>query len=409
MNFLESVYIAFDSVRSNKLRASLTLLSISIGVFAIIGAGTLVSSIDNAVVNEMAGLGETTFAVSKMPAVVTGHDWHKYSKRKPITYTQFNSLKKKLTNVEYVSSLCQTGAKTVKAGALSSDPDVTLIGSDENYLLTASNTISTGREINTEDVSFNRNVAIIGNDLVVKLFPNTSPLGKKINIDNCNFEIIGVLEAKGAVLGKSQDNNVVVPISQYLKYYTSEWNESLTITVRAKNKEILNRTVEDAISEFRIIRNLKPWIDNDFEISTNESISEQFSGFTKFLTYFGMICGIMSLIAAGVGIMNIMLVSVKERTREIGIRKAIGAKNRSILMQFIIETITLCQIGGLMGIIAGLSGAWLLSLQLKLPLIFPTFWVITAIIVCTVLGVVSGLYPAWKAAKLDPIDSLRYE
>lgn len=410
MNFLESIYIAFDSVRSNKLRASLTLLSISIGVFAIIGAGTLVSSIDNAVVNEMAGLGETTYAISKMPAVVTGHDWRKYAKRKPITYTQFNELKKKLTgSVEYVNSICQSSGKTVKSGDLASDPDVSLIGSDENYLLSSTNTIKTGRELNVEDVNFNRNVAIIGNDLVVKLFPNTSPLGKKINIENQSFEIIGVLEPKGAVLGQSQDNNVTIPISQYLKYYTSEWEESLDITVRAKNKDILEKSIEDAIAEFRIIRNIKPWMENDFEITTNESISEQFSGFTKFLKYFGIICGVMSLIAAGVGIMNIMLVSVKERTREIGIRKAIGAKNRSILIQFILETITLCQIGGFIGIIAGLSGAWLLSMQLKLPLIFPIFWIITAIIVCTFLGIVSGSYPAWKAAKLDPIESLRYE
>ncbi len=409
MNFLESVNIAFDSVKSNKLRASLTLLSISIGVFAIIGAGTLVSSIDNAVVNEMAGLGETTFSISKMPAIVNGPEWHKYAKRKAITYSQFNILKKKLTNIEFVSSQSADGGKTVKSGALSTDPDVSLVGSDENYLLSASNSISTGREINAEDVSYNRNVAVIGNDLVVKLFENSTPLGKKIAIDNQTFEIVGVLETKGAVMGQSQDNIVVIPISQYLKYYSSEWDESLTITVRAKNKEKLDRAIEDAIAEFRIIRNLKPWIENDFEITTNESISEQFSGFTKFLTYFGIACGVMSLIAAGVGIMNIMLVSVKERTREIGIRKAIGAKNRSILMQFIVETITLCQIGGFMGIVAGLSGAWLLSLQLKLQLIFPTFWVITAIIVCTVLGVVSGIYPAWKAAKLDPIESLRYE
>jgi putative ABC transport system permease protein len=409
MNFLESIYIAFDSVKSNKIRASLTLLSISIGVFAIIGAGTLVSSINNAVVNEMAGLGETTFSISRMPAIVNGPEWHKYAKRKTITYSQFNSLKKKITNAEYVSSQTEDNGKTVKSGALSTDPDVSLVGSDENYLLTASNNIKTGREINAEDVTYNRNVAVIGNDLVVKLFPNTTALGKKITIENQSFEIIGVLESKGAVMGQSQDNLVVIPISQYLKYYSSEWTESLTITIRAKNKEVLNRAIDDAIAEFRVIRNLKPWIENDFEITTNESISEQFSSFTKYLSYFGFACGLMSLIAAGVGIMNIMLVSVKERTREIGIRKAIGAKNRSILMQFIVETITLCQIGGFMGIVAGIGGAWLLSLQLNLQLIFPTVWVIVAILVCTLLGLVSGLYPAWKAAKLDPIESLRYE
>ncbi len=409
MNVMESVYLAFDAVKSNKLRASLTLLSIAIGVFAIIGAGTLVSSIDNAVVNEMAGLGETTFAVSKMPAVVTGKTWRKYAQRKPITFTQFNALKRKITDVEFVSSICQTGAKTIKYSGLSTDPDVGLIGSDENYLSASSLNISSGRNLTAEDVNFNRHVCLLGNDVVVKLFANSSPLGKKIYIDKQTFEIIGVLEPKGAVLGQSQDNMVIVPISQYLKYYTSEWEESLTITIKANSKAVLEQTVQEAISEFRIIRNIKPWLENDFEITTNDSISEQFSGFTGFLTYFGIICGMISLIAAGVGIMNIMLVSVKERTREIGIRKAIGAKRKWILFQFLIETITLCQIGGAIGIITGIGGAWLLSINLKMAMVFPTDWIILAIIVCTVLGIVSGAYPAWRAAKLDPIDALRYE
>lgn len=409
MNIMESVYLAFDAVKSNKLRASLTLLSIAIGVFAIIGAGTLVSSIDNAVVNEMAGLGETTFAVSKMPAVVTGNNWRKYAKRKPITYTQFNNLKKKINDALYVSSICQTGAKTIKYSGSSTDPDVGLVGSDENYLASSSLNIKSGRNITDADVNFNRNVCLLGNDVVVKLFPNTSPLGKKVNIDKQAFEIIGVLEPKGAVLGQSQDNMVILPISQYLKYYTSEWEESLTITVRAKSKDVLDETVQNVISEFRIIRNIKPWLDNDFEITTNESISEQFSGLTGFLTYFGIICGVISLIAAGVGIMNIMLVSVKERTREIGIRKAIGAKRKWILSQFLIETITLCQIGGAIGIITGIGGAWLLSINLKMAMVFPVNWIIIAIIVCTLLGILSGAYPAWRAAKLDPIDALRYE
>lgn len=409
MNIMESVYLAFDSVRGNKLRASLTLLSVTIGVFAIIGAGTLTRSIENAVVNEMAGLGETTFVVSKMPAVVTGNNWRKYNKRKSITYRQFNELKKKLDNVEYVSSSCQTGGETVKASGLSTDPDVTVSGGDESILLTTTRDIKTGRQINAEDVSMNRNVGIIGNDLVVKLFPDVSPLGKNININNQKYEIIGVLTAKGAVLGQSQDNLVIIPISQYLKYFTSEWEESLTISVRAKNKEALDQTIQEAINQFRLVRNLKPWQENDFEITTNDSISDQFSGLTNFLTYFGLICGIVSLGAAGIGIMNIMLVSVKERTREIGIRKAIGARKRWILYQFIIETITLCQIGGAIGIVAGIAGAWALSIAMKMPLVFPIDWIIIAIVICTLLGLLSGAYPAWRAAKLDPIDALRYE
>jgi putative ABC transport system permease protein len=409
MNVKESVVMALDSVRGNKLRTSLTLLSIAIGVFAIIGAGSLVTSIDGAVSKEMEGLGETTFLISKMPAVVTEDVWRKYSKRKPITYSQFQDIKRVMKNVEFVSASSQSGGVRVKYNGQSTDPDVGLVGGDDNYLRTSSITIKKGREFMPEDVSFNRNVAIIGNDIVVKLFPNVSPIGKKITVDNHAFEVIGTLDAKGATMGQSQDNFILIPINQYLRYYSDEWSQSLNISIRAKSKDELDATLQTALSEFRIIRNLKPWIENDFEINTNESISETFSSFTSYLSYFGIICGGIALIAAGVGIMNIMLVSVKERTREIGIRKAIGAKEKQILFQFIIETITLCQFGGIIGIVTGIGGAALLSSALGMPVVFPTNWVLFAIGVCTFMGLIFGAYPAWRAAKLDPIDALRYE
>ncbi|MDD3125072.1 MAG: ABC transporter permease [Candidatus Kapabacteria bacterium] len=412
MNIMESVILAVDSVRSNKLRSILTLISVTIGVFAIIGAGTLTTSIESAVSTEMSSLGETNFTISRTPAVMQHGDWRKYMKRKAITYKQAAELKEELESnkyIEFVSSSCSGDATVVKYKSKSTDPDVYVQGGDDNYLASSARTIESGREIGIEDVKLSRNIALIGNDVAVKIFDGTSPLGKSITVGNQKYDVVGIFKAKGAVMGQSQDNLVVVPITNYLKYFSSEWEQSMDISVRAKDKKVLDDAINEAIGKFRIVRNIKPWAENDFEITTNEALSESFSGLTGFLKYFGLICGIVSLGAAGVGIMNIMLVSVKERTREIGVRKAIGAKKTWIILQFIIETITICQIGGFVGIVLGVGGAWALSLALEMPLVFPIDQIIFAVIICTVLGVISGAYPAWKAAKLDPIEALRYE
>jgi len=409
MNVIESIILAFDSVRVNKLRAILTLLSISIGVFAIVGAGTLVQSINNAVTGEMAALGENMFSVYRVPKIQTGHTWRKYRKRKPITYSQYTDLKDKLSIAKAVSSQSSTSGQTVQYESQATDPDVTLIGTDENHLLLTNTNLSEGRPITTQDIDMNRKVAMIGNDVVVKVFPSVSPIGKKIKIGNNQFTVIGILEEKGAVLGQSQDNKVIIPISQFLRYYANRWEESLDISIMAHSQIALQPTIDEAIGLMRAIRDVKPWQENDFELETNESISEQFASLTGYLSYFGLFSGAIALIAAGIGIMNIMLVSVKERTREIGIRKAVGAKRFWILLQFIIETITLCQIGGFIGIGLGVLGGLMLASSINISLTFPIDWVIISIVICTILGVVSGSYPAWKAATLDPIDALRYE
>ena len=269
--------------------------------------------------------------------------------------------------------------------------------------------VAEGRPITYEDVEYNSSVAVIGNDLVVKLFPKINPIGKKIKVKSQFYEVVGVLESKGAMLGTSQDNQVLITIPKYLQYYASEWEESLTLTIRSLDKSKVSNNMDEAIGAMRIARNLKPWEENSFEVETNESITEQFSGFTKYLSYFGAFCGAIALIAAGIGIMNIMLVSVKERTREIGIRKAIGARRSWILTQFIIETITLCQIGGIIGVGAGVGAGWILGKLIKIDIALPWSWIIFSLVICTLLGLLFGAYPAWKASKLDPIDALRYE
>ncbi len=408
MNFSESILIAFDSVRSNKLRSFLTLLSVMIGVFAIIGAGTLTRSVEDTVTKEVNSIGDATAIIGKFPAIPAGRDWQTYAKRKNITYKQYQKLKNTLKEAEYITSFTQTNGNVVKSSYDNSDPDVTLVGCDENGILGLSRDIQAGRNIINEDLVFRRNVAIIGKDIVTKVFKNNDPLGKSIIVGNQTYQIVGILKPKGATMGQSNDNMVLVPINLYLDYHSNS-RQSLTIMVHAKDKKSYDKVVQEAINKFRIIRNLKPWQSNDFEIESSSTIADTFSSFTSYLTYFGIICGVISLIAAGIGIMNIMLMSVKERTREIGVRKALGARKSWILYQFIIETITLCQIGAIAGIISGLGGAFILTNMMNMSLSFPIGWIIFAIVVCTLLGVVSGAYPAWKAANLDPIEALRYE
>lgn len=409
MNILESVKLAIDSIRVNKLRTFLTLLSISIGVFAIIGAGSLVASINSTVEGEIEALGETTFYIFKDPKIQMGNSWRKYARRKPITYAQYQQLKNKLSLVSLASAVSVSSGQTVKFGNNETNPDVNLIGVDEDYFILENRNFSDGRNIVKSDIIANRNVAVIGNDVKVKLFPNINPIGKMITINNQKYEIIGVLEPKGAMFGQSQDNMVLIPITHLLNYFASFWESSVQIVLRARSRDEFTQAIDEAIGVMRLVRNLKPWEENDFEIETNESIKEQFSGLTKYLQWFGFISGGIALIAAGVGIMNIMLVSVKERTREIGVRKAVGAKRRWIMYQFIIEAITLCQVGGAIGIVVGILAGGAFGLMIGGTFSIPIGWVIFSVIICTLLGVAFGAYPAWKAAKLDPIEALRYE
>jgi putative ABC transport system permease protein len=409
MNILESILQALESVRANKLRSGLTLLSISIGIFAIIGAGTAVNSLDNSVNTQLAAMGENTFSVKRTPSIQLGNTWRKYRMRKDITYAQAKDFKNRMQLSDQICISNASGGFTVKCGNLSTDPDVSLIGTDENYFSVRNVALSLGRSFTAEEISSASAVAIVGNDLIVKLFPYSSGLGEMITIRNQQFLIIGVLQPQGSMLGQSLDNQVMIPISNFMRYYTNEWDASVDIAVRASSREAFMPAMDEAIGILRSLRNVKPWEDNSFEIETNESLSNQFAGFSKYLSLFGFGSGLISLLAAGVGIMNIMLVSVKERTKEIGVRKALGARRSLILFQFIVEAITLCQLGGLIGIGMGVLGGFGLAQLINTPASLPVFWVVLSVSACTAMGLLFGGYPAWKAAKLDPIEALRYE
>ncbi|HZV13463.1 MAG TPA: ABC transporter permease [Candidatus Kapabacteria bacterium] len=409
MQIGESISLAVKSVLSNKLRSFLTLLSISIGVFAIVGATTIVDSFNAVFSDQLSALGGNTFSIQKYPAFMLGpKQWMKYSKRKDITYQQAMMVRDRATLAMSVSTTI-ANSFLVKGNGEVTDAPVSIIGGDDNYCVNNNFNVALGRALTAEDVTYKRDVAVLGADVAKRLFDVANPVGASVQIGPKTYTVIGVLAPTGTTFGISQDNFTLIPITSFLKYYTNEWNSSVNITVRARSKELLDETTDQVIGILRTIRKVAPWNDNDFEVATSESLTATFEGLTQYISYFAVGVSAISLLAAGIGIMNIMFVSVKERTREIGIRKAIGATRTNILTQFIIESITLCQLGGLAGIVLGIIAGNVIAIYLKTTFVIPYLWMLIAAVICTVIGVGFGAYPAWRAASLDPIDALRYE
>ena len=280
-------------------------------------------------------------------------------------------------------------------------------GVNEYFPPTNDYSITQGRFFTVKEINSSADLTVVGMDVVEKLFPKENPLEKKVLLDGHEFTIIGVFEPKGQSFGQSRDNLAVIPITKSLEIYGK--NNTINIAVQAKDKNSYEECVENIIQSFRIIRNVKPGEENNFEIYSNDSLIGTVNNFTKYFKYGAGFISFIALLAAGIGIMNIMLVSVTERTKEIGIRKAMGANNRNILIQFITEAIVLCEVGGVFGIFLGILAGNLLGIYLKSPVVIPIDWVFIGLFICTLVGVIFGVYPAYKAAKLNPIDALRYE
>lgn len=415
MNILESILIAVDAVRAHKLRSGLTLLSVGIGVFAIIASSGITGTLSKTLSTQLADLGEHSFLIQRTPSMQFGGNWRKYMRRKNITPDIAKELRNRMTTTNLISVSNTAPGYVIKAGLESTNPDVSLIGIDELYFNVNAVAISDGRIFNEQDIVLGSRMAIIGIDVVNALFPDGQPLGRRITIKNQEFNVVGILEKKGGILGQSQDNRVLIPLSVFITYYTWRWDTSVDISVKAISRDALESSVDEAIGYMRTLRGLKPWDENDFELDTNDALTSQFSNLGSAIAAVAWISGLGALLAAGIGIMNMMLVTVKERTREIGVRKALGARKRWIVRQFLIESITLCQLGGLTGVIGGLAISYLAAVIVRsesmptMTFVWPWEAVIFSVATCTAIGIGFGLYPAWRAAQLDPIEALRYE
>jgi putative ABC transport system permease protein len=406
----ESLTMALSAIRINKLRSTLTLLGIAVGVFSIIsvmtGMGVLISSIESG----LSQLGANTFQVQRMPAFQTGdpRDRAKLRNRKFISYIQGLKVKENTTLAKEVGLEAWTFGKTISTlHGQKTNPNVSVAGEDLEGVSTNNWSIGEGRLFTRDELNSGRKVAILGLQVKNKLFPKSDPIDQLIRIDGDQYIIIGTIEPKGGMLGGNQDNFVIIPLQTLFRKYGRD--RDMHIMVQALSRETVDECIEQVRGILRTARQVEPGKPDDFHIFSNDSLIEQFNGFTKYLRIGILVISAIALIAAGVGIMNIMLVSVTERTREIGIRKAIGARKNNILNQFILEAIVLSEFGGLLGIILGIVAGNILAFSLDVPPVIPWDWVIIGFVVCSFIGIVFGVYPAWKAANLDPIESLRYE
>ena len=407
MNFDEGLKLAFQTVKSNKMRTFLTTLGIVIGVTAVIGMMSIINALDRYMTKSLSSIGGNVFWIQKFPAVQVGHLDQKYRMRKDLKYEHAEAIKRSATLVSAVSAEFFRWGKTVKYKDRATNPNVLVYGGDEYWADVNGRNISEGRMISLMDVQHRRAVAVLGADVAEKLFPFTYPIGEQIKIDGIRYEVIGVMEKMGQAMMGNQDNIVTIPNSTFIKTY-GDWG-SINIAVKAKSAETILDAMDQVTAILRIARKVPPGTENDFEVVTADSIMNTLRNLTGFIFIAAVIiCGI-SLVVGGIGIMNIMLVSVTERTREIGIRKAVGAKRRHILTQFMTEAVGICLFGGLIGILLGVVVGLLIAKAFKLPPVIPLWSIFVGMGFSLLIGVVFGTYPALKAAKLDPIEALRYE
>lgn len=407
----ESAAMAVTAIAAHKLRSALTLLGVLVGVFSIIVVMTGMRVMQNNIEREIASLGGDSFMVRKWSGTFWGAapgDLEKYWRRKNLTLNDGRRLMEKISLPANIGIEAVFWSGEIKTRYKTSAPTVRLYGETPGSFPAHNWNLAEGRLLMDGDVDGTRNVCVLGSGLATNIFPNSSAVGETVKVDGITYSVVGVLESKGVAAGGDQDNFVVVPLTTCLNRYGRRWR-SLNILVQAADRPTYDATVEEVRALMRVIRKVPPGEDDDFEIASNDSMIQQFKKFTQSVRIGVAIVSSISLVAAGIGIMNIMLVSVTERTREIGIRRAIGAKKRNIMAQFILEAIVLCEVGGAVGVILGVLGGNLLAVFMKLPPVIPVDSVILGLVICSVVGIVFGTYPAWKAANLDPIDSLRYE
>jgi len=403
--FKEGMFIAFAAIRANKMRSVLTTLGIVIGIVSVTLMGTAIEGLDRAFNKSIAVLGSDVLYIQKWPWGGAGDDWWKIRNRREITIVhakaieRYSELSKAVNPATGTMTTAKYGQKYIES--------MVVVGTGADLLETMGSNIAFGRFFTRAEADGGRPVCALGTEVAANLFPNENPIGKTMKIGGYAYRIVGVFEKQGSLLGdESLDNRAYVPIMRFFSEFKSH-RGAVQIMVKAKNVEELEDTKEEVRGILRRVRGLKPTDEDDFSINQQEMLIQTFNQIGGIIAGIGLFITGLSLFVGGIGIMNIMFVSVTERTREIGIRKAIGAPRRTILMQFLLESAALCLLGGIIGIVI----AFPLSLIIDtfLPTAMPLSVVGIALLVSVFVGVLSGFLPAYRASRLDPVDALRYE
>jgi putative ABC transport system permease protein len=405
MNFAEAILIALSSLRANRLRSLLTLLGIVIGVMAVIAVVSIISGLNDYVATKIFNLGPDVLTVSRMAPVITSFDdWVENQKRKYLYLPDMDAVVAACSNCKAVGASVDSRGQ-VKFGREYVDSQIQGYTADTATILGTD--LDGGRLISQYDVDHARNVCVIGSDVVDTLFPNVDAIGKTLTIDDRPFEVVGIGIKQGSVLGQSRDNWVIVPLTVHQKMYGAR--RSITIYAKALDEKHVPAAESEIRLALRARRHVAYNANDDFALNTNDNFLQIWANISQ--TFFAVTIGIasISLIVGGIVVMNIMLVSVTERTREIGIRKAAGARRHDILIQFLVESATLAMVGGIIGILLGASIAVSVAYLTPLPASIKWWAVALGLGVSTSVGLFFGIYPATKAANLDPIVALRYE
>lgn len=411
MSYRENVKLALQSIVSNKLRTFLTALIIAIGIMALIGVLTSIDAMQSSLTNSFSSMGSNSFNIRNRGVNVRIGDSGSQAKVFPsITYRDALAFKERYDFDAIVSlSANVTWGATAKYQAEQTNPNIGVIGVDDNYLQTSGYKLADGRDFTAQDMDNASGVAIIGEEVKSKLFKNNkSPIGEYITIGGQRFTVVGVLESKGSSAGFGSDRTCFVPLSRGRAMMT-QGSPSYVITVMTTDPYKMEGAEGEAVAAFRKIRGLNAKQTNDFEIVKSDAVAQMLMQNLAYVTLGAIVIAFITLVGASIGLMNIMLVSVTERTREIGVRKAIGATPEVIRKQFLMEAIVICVLGGIAGIIVGIVIGNLLALTLGADFIIPWKWMVLGLSVCVGVGMLSGYYPASKASKLDPVDALRYE
>ncbi len=401
---------SFSSLGANFLRSFLTILGVSIGVFSVVGVMTALSAVRHSIDTSLNVFGADVLQVTRDPAIqLTPGPRHRNRGRQPISPRQAETFKQEMDALGIPTTLTASDSnERASYGTNKTQPRIRIVGTNENYLITNKYELDFGRNLTPADIEFNRPVVVIGREMLEELFVNEDPIEKQINMDGQKYIVVGVLQERGEIFGQSMDNIALIPHSKFVE---NNWHRrrSMEIAVQADSVGSLEDVEDIVIGGMRRARELQPEDENDFEITSNEALQAAFAEIAVIVGIGGLLISGIALVCAGIGIMNIMLVSVTERTREIGVRKALGARKRSILSQFLLEAIFLSEVGAAIGIFIGITVGNIIATQFNATMIIPWFWIGAAVGICSLIGIGFGFLPALRASNLHPVEALRHE